>query len=130
AANPVVELNPVAIAGEKPVESEPSVVITPEWQREDYELQAILDSTPDSDPDYGDGDNDDPSQEEERFSHIADILEGVTISLDDSQIAAVRGLANEQVGCLIGAAGTGKTTVTRFLLHALINGDEANGIQP
>lgn len=42
------------------------------------------------------------------------------ITLDESQIEAVRSLANQQYGCLIGAAGTGKTTVQKYLLKELI----------
>ncbi len=41
---------------------------------------------------------------------------------DDSQIAALKGLSKQQFGCLIGAAGTGKTTVTKELVRqAMIN---------
>lgn len=59
-----------------------------------------------------------------------DIMAGVNIEPDPSQKAAVFKLCGVQYGCLIGAAGTGKTTTTRLLLHTLINGDAANGIQP
>lgn len=61
---------------------------------------------------------------------IPDILAGVQVTLDPSQIAAVVGLARVQYGCLIGAAGTGKTTTTRFLLNTLINGDAQYGVEP
>lgn len=49
------------------------------------------------------------------------------IQLDDSQINAVRELARVQYGCLIGAAGTGKTTVQKFLLQELIYGVHESG---
>lgn len=42
------------------------------------------------------------------------------ITLDESQVEAVRSLANHQYGALIGAAGTGKTTVQKYLLKHLI----------
>lgn len=41
---------------------------------------------------------------------------------DDSQLAAIEGLAEEQYGCLIGAAGTGKTFTLKKLLKR-IEGD-------
>jgi ATP-dependent exoDNAse (exonuclease V) alpha subunit len=42
------------------------------------------------------------------------------ITLDESQAEAVLQLANKQYGCLIGAAGTGKTTVQKYLIKNLI----------
>lgn len=42
------------------------------------------------------------------------------IVLDDSQVAAVDALKDKQYGCLIGAAGTGKTTVQKYLLKEVI----------
>lgn len=42
------------------------------------------------------------------------------IVLDPSQQAAVDGLLNQKFGCLIGAAGTGKTTTMKALLAGLI----------
>lgn len=63
-------------------------------------------------------------------ARATNILEGVTFGLDDSQKAAVIGLVNTQRGCLMGAAGTGKTTTTRFVLNALINGIPSEGIEP
>lgn len=44
------------------------------------------------------------------------------ITLDQSQIDAVEALTTQQYGCLIGAAGTGKTTVQKYLLKELIYG--------
>lgn len=58
------------------------------------------------------------------------ILEGIDLKLDDSQIAAVHGLARETMGCLMGPAGSGKTTTMKYLLHTLLNGDESAGIKP
>lgn len=49
---------------------------------------------------------------------------------DESQVAAVDGLIQEQYGCLIGAAGSGKTTTTKILVHKLVYGDEKLGIKP
>lgn len=45
--------------------------------------------------------------------------------LDESQKRAIDNLLNEQYGCLIGAAGTGKTTVTKFLVDKLIYDPES-----
>lgn len=42
------------------------------------------------------------------------------MELDESQVRAIDLLLNEQYGCLIGAAGTGKTTSTKALVHRLI----------
>lgn len=55
-------------------------------------------------------------------------LENPEINLDESQIAAIEKLAPEQYGCLIGPAGSGKTTVTKYLLSKLIYGDSEKGI--
>jgi len=65
-----------------------------------------------------------------RAAAVFNIMEGVSITPDPSQVNAVHTLAHEQYGCLIGAAGTGKTTTTRMLLHVLMNGDAAAGIEP
>lgn len=63
-------------------------------------------------------------------ARLYNIMEGVTITPDPSQVHAVHTLVHEQYGCLIGAAGTGKTTTTRMLLHTLMNGDIKAGIEP
>lgn len=42
------------------------------------------------------------------------------IQLDESQVAAVEAMVQHQYACLIGAAGTGKTTVEKYLLKELI----------
>jgi exodeoxyribonuclease V alpha subunit len=56
------------------------------------------------------------------FLHLTlpDTLSSSAIVLDPSQQTAVDGLINQQFGCLIGAAGTGKTTTMKALLAALI----------
>lgn len=41
------------------------------------------------------------------------------IILDASQLRAVRGILMQRVSCLIGAAGTGKTTVTKIIIQQL-----------
>lgn len=41
---------------------------------------------------------------------------------DDSQLIAIAGLAGEKYACLIGAAGTGKTTTTKKLVDVLREG--------
>ena len=43
----------------------------------------------------------------------------IDLELDNSQKTALDGLLQEQFGCLIGAAGTGKTTVTKRLIKML-----------
>lgn len=58
------------------------------------------------------------------------IMEGINFKPDESQQAAVRGLAKVQYGCLIGAAGTGKTSTVKILLNTLLNGDAEAGIEP
>lgn len=52
-----------------------------------------------------------------------------SITPDESQVAAIKLLRDKQYGCLIGAAGTGKTTMTRRLLHSIIYGDEEAGLE-
>lgn len=61
---------------------------------------------------------------------VTNIMDGMTHKLDPSQEAAVMGMAQAQRACLIGAAGTGKTTTTRVLLHTLLNGHAEAGIKP
>lgn len=75
-------------------------------------------------------DNDHARRAVLRAMAIYNIMEGVNITPDPSQVHAVHTLAHQQYGCLIGAAGTGKTTTTRMLLHVLLNGDLAAGIEP
>jgi ATP-dependent exoDNAse (exonuclease V) alpha subunit len=52
------------------------------------------------------------------------------ITLDDSQVEAVRALTDKQYGCLIGAAGTGKTTCQKYLLKNLLYGDKDSELEP
>ena len=52
------------------------------------------------------------------------------LQLDDSQLDAVHGLARETMGNLIGAAGSGKTTTVKFLVHTLLNGSAEANIEP
>lgn len=47
---------------------------------------------------------------------------------DETQIAAVNAMAQSQYGCMIGAAGTGKTTTLRMFLQKIIYGDESNSV--
>jgi len=42
-----------------------------------------------------------------------------SITLDESQDAALESMMNKQYACLIGAAGSGKTTCTKSLVHRL-----------
>ena len=50
--------------------------------------------------------------------------------LDPSQEAATRVLVSSQYACLIGAAGTGKTTLVKHILGKFIYGDAEMGIEP
>jgi ATP-dependent exoDNAse (exonuclease V) alpha subunit len=52
-------------------------------------------------------------------------LSNPNIVLDESQQEAVARLASEQYGCLIGAAGTGKTTVLKYVLDRIIYEDHS-----
>lgn len=52
------------------------------------------------------------------------------ITLDDSQVEAVRALTDKQYGCLIGAAGTGKTTCEKYLIKNLLYGDAEFELEP
>lgn len=63
-------------------------------------------------------------------SREASGLENPDIKLDESQIAAINMMVTKQYGCLIGAAGSGKTTTTRYFLAKLIYGDVDLGVEP
>ena len=52
------------------------------------------------------------------------------ITLDDSQEQAIDKLIHGKHVCLIGAAGTGKTTMIKIALGKMIYGDEESGIDP
>lgn len=47
------------------------------------------------------------------------------IELDESQKEAIEIIKNEQYACLIGAAGTGKTTVQKYLIREILYGKES-----
>lgn len=96
------------------------------------EGEILIDADFDSpDTEYGDSEELQTPETETRLSEQArDILAGVNFELDPSQKAAVIGMARNQYACLIGAAGTGKTSTTKFLLNTLINGDSEAGIEP
>lgn len=49
---------------------------------------------------------------------------------DESQVEAIVGLVKVQHACMIGAAGTGKTTCEKRVVDMLIHGDEALGVEP
>lgn len=74
---------------------------------------------------------DDYDSEDESYSARPSLLPSLeecglwnpSITLDDSQVEAVRALTEKQYGCLIGAAGTGKTTCQKYLLKNLLYGD-------
>lgn len=92
---------------------------------ESHEL-AIIDD--EEDGDYLDYSQQGYESSDEYF--FDDIMAGVRVKPDPSQENAVRILSQVQYGCLIGAAGTGKTTTLRLLLNTLINGDPVYGIEP
>ena len=97
-------------------------------ENEGYDGTDSLESTPDE---YQSGDDEIGTAEPDSLDAARlNILEGLNVIPDESQVRAVHGMATEKLACLIGAAGTGKTTTTRVLLHTLINGDIANGIEP
>lgn len=56
--------------------------------------------------------------ESEKLSRLVDD----DFPFDESQLVAIGGLVKEKYGCLIGAAGTGKTTTTKKLVDMLRNG--------
>lgn len=44
---------------------------------------------------------------------------------DPSQLSAIDGITTQQYACLTGAAGTGKTTVTKAIVDRLVNADDS-----
>jgi hypothetical protein len=42
---------------------------------------------------------------------------------DESQLAAINGIVNQRYACLTGAAGTGKTTVTKAIVNKIVESD-------
>lgn len=53
-------------------------------------------------------------------------LRNPEITLDESQVAAIEALMDKQYSCLIGPAGTGKTTCTKEVIHKLIYDEDSN----
>ena len=78
---------------------------------------AILDSTPGG-AKVVDATESNISSEEEKLNRLVDD----DFPFDETQLAAVHGLVQEQYGCLIGAAGTGKTTVSKKFVDLLRDG--------
>lgn len=78
---------------------------------------AILSSTPGGAPAI-ESDEANISDSNEKLSRLIDD----DFPFDDSQLLAVGGLVQQQYGCLIGAAGTGKTTVTKKFVDMLRDG--------
>jgi ATP-dependent exoDNAse (exonuclease V) alpha subunit len=117
----------------------PPEEIREDWARQDEFLRALQESGAKTDEygEYVDGITDErllrelgdydasPAPVEEP---VTSILEGIHFELDPSQEAAVIGLVKERHGCLIGAAGTGKTTTTKVLVHTLIHGNVEWGV--
>ena len=77
---------------------------------------AIINSTPAES--FVPADERNISNESEKLSRLVDD----DFPFDESQLAAVHGLIQQQYGCMIGAAGTGKTTVERKLVDMLRDG--------
>lgn len=95
-------------------------VVKEQTQATDKELaegEAVLEKTPGGviveNPTERNIDNQD-----EKLSRLVDD----EFPFDESQLVAIYGLVKEQYGCLIGAAGTGKTTTTKKLVDLLRDG--------
>lgn len=105
-----------------PVESkEFKEVVKTETQIADAEIAAtdeILNTTPADAIVVKNPDEENISGEEEKLSRLVDD----DFPFDESQLVAIHGLVQEQYGCLIGAAGTGKTTTTKKLVDMLRDG--------
>lgn len=76
--------------------------------------------------------NSEPEKVETAFYPLDPAQSGLIpdFSLDESQVAAINMLVTQQYGCLIGAAGSGKTTCQRFFLQKMIYGDKELGVEP
>lgn len=113
---PILPAAKVIAPGSKEAEE----VIRQETQIADATIaasDAIIDSTP------GGGTAIVPSEanisdENEKLNRLVD----EDFPFDESQLAAVYGLVQQQYGCLIGAAGTGKTTVSKKFVDLLRDG--------
>lgn len=101
--------------------AEATQIVTDEVRATDAELavgQAIIDSTPGDTKPVAQPTEANISDESEKLSRLVDD----EFPFDESQLAAVYGLVQQQYGCMIGAAGTGKTTVTKKLVDLLRDG--------
>lgn len=78
----------------------------------------ILDSTPNAGANIRGATERNIASESEKLSRLVDD----DFPFDDSQLAAVAGLVTQKYACMIGAAGTGKTTVTKKLVDMLRDG--------
>lgn len=70
------------------------------------------------------------SGERSKPSWIPDRLVAEDFPWDESQLEAIIGLVGTRAGCLIGAAGTGKTTCEKKIVDMLIHGEEKYGVEP
>jgi ATP-dependent exoDNAse (exonuclease V) alpha subunit len=86
---------------------------THEADRVIAEADAILDKTPAESPIVIREEN--ISGEEDKLNRLIDD----DFPFDDTQLTAIYGLAQQQYGVMIGAAGTGKTTTTKKLVDIL-----------
>lgn len=89
---------------------------THEADRVIAEADAILDKTPAESPIVVREEN--ISGEEDKLNRLIDD----DFPFDDTQLTAIYGLAQQQYGVMIGAAGTGKTTTTKKLVDILRDG--------
>lgn len=89
---------------------------THEADRVIAESDAILDKTPAESPIVVREEN--ISGEEDKLNRLIDD----DFPFDDTQLTAIYGLAQQQYGVMIGAAGTGKTTTTKKLVDILRDG--------
>lgn len=81
------------------------------------EVDKIIDAIPGG-ASVGQGTEQNISDESEKLSRLVDD----DFPFDESQLDAVYGLVQQQYGCMIGAAGTGKTTVSKKLVDLLRDG--------
>lgn len=56
---------------------------------------------------------------EREYSKLSQLVDD-DFPFDESQLAAIEGMANERYACLTGAAGTGKTTTTKKLVDTIL----------
>lgn len=108
-------LNPHSTDFEKVVETETRIADANRAVED-----AIINSTPADAHVVKNGDEANISSEAEKLSRLVDD----DFPFDESQLAAVYGMIQQQYACMIGAAGTGKTTVERKLVDLLRDGLE------